>query len=163
MTISSLSITSSGGVGATTSVARPASTRAAEACGSASDEDRSDVSELGQLTSQLEELSETDPDEAKAVLATIADELTAAAEAAGDTRMGELADKFRSAAETGDLSSLAPPERPTGPPNGPPPGPPPDGASSTDAANTKVAASYRATDADPMATITAILTKALAA
>lgn len=159
MTISSLSITSSGSVGATTSVARTASTRATEACGSASGEDRSDVSELGQLMSQLEELSETDPDKAKAVLATIADELTAAAEAAGDTRMGELADKFRSAAETGDLSSLAPPERPTGPP----PGPPPDGPSSTNAASTKVAASYRATDADPMATITAILTKALAA
>jgi hypothetical protein len=72
------------------------------------------MSKMGELMSKLRDLQKTDPDKAKAVLAKISQDLKTQAASSGDTRMGELADKFSQASESGDLSVLKP--------KGPPPG-----------------------------------------
>ncbi|HEX4449318.1 MAG TPA: hypothetical protein VH143_00555 [Kofleriaceae bacterium] len=56
--------------------------------------------------SQLQSLEQTDPAQAKSVLATIGTNLKA--EAGSNPMMSQLADKFTQASQTGDLSGLQP-------------------------------------------------------
>lgn len=109
------------------------------------------LSKMGELVGQLQELQASDPEKAKAVLSKIAEQLKAKADESGDDKMSALADKFASAAESGDLSALKP--------NGPPPGHPPEGVVG------KLAnyASYaKSGSEDPMQQIESILADALA-
>jgi len=82
-----------------------------------------DLSNPSQLLSKLSQLQSTDPEKFKELMSDIADSLSEAADEAGaDTQEGiilsDFAAKFKSAGETGDLSSLQPP----------PPPPPPQGS-----------------------------------
>lgn len=102
------------------------------------------LSKPAELMAKLQKLKDADPEKLKSVLSDISKQLEDTATKNGDTRLSELASKFASAAETGDLSGLAPshqhrgggggPRGAGGPPpgggaGGPPPGgPPPDGA-----------------------------------
>ena len=77
------------------------------------DGDNTTVSKLGQAMQKLADLEKTDPDKAKQVLSTIASKLTDAANnATGDQQkhLQDLAAKFTSAAQTGDLSGIQPPK-----------------------------------------------------
>ncbi len=95
--------------------------------------DTSGVSKMADLMSQLQALAESDPDKLKEVMNSLAEQLQ---EAAGSTEGGEagfleeLAQKFADAAESGDVSSLKPPEPP---PQGS--GPPPQKAKAAYQAN----------------------------
>jgi HSP90 family molecular chaperone len=80
--------------------------------------DGTKMSNPGEMMSKLQELQEEDPEEFLTVMEQIAEELEAAAaeeeEATGQpSRLSDLAAKFREAAESGDLSVLKPPERPS--------------------------------------------------
>lgn len=85
-----------------------------------SGEDSIELSGPGELLSKLQELQEADPEKFKEVCADIAEQLSAAAEEAGDTRDGrmlsDLAAKFQDVSEGGEISQLQPPPPP------PPPG-----------------------------------------
>lgn len=147
-----MSITGISSTTATThvaSVSRASSTKASEA---PTESGGTKLSKMGELVGQLQELQASDPDKAKAVLSKIAEQLKAKADELGDDKMGALADKFASAAESGDLSAL----KPHGPPHGPPPGRPPGGPAGKLASYEKSAAN------DPMQQIESILTQALA-
>lgn len=78
--------------------------------GAAGSTDRTQLTKLGELMSKLQDLESTDPAKAKQVLTSIASSLTAQANSAGNTdpHLQELADKFTTAANTGDLSGLKP-------------------------------------------------------
>lgn len=74
--------------------------------------DISNISKPSELLSKLSQLQSTDPEKFKSVMNDIADSLKKAADAAGGTSAGNvlknLAAKFTSAAQTGDLSQLQP-------------------------------------------------------
>lgn len=92
-----------------------------------SDSDTSvSLSDPGKIFSKLKQLSETDPEKFKTVMTDIADEIEKAAESSTDDNesgmLKSVAEKFKKAAESGDVSDAMP--------QGPPPsGPPPSGAS----------------------------------
>ncbi|WP_148087711.1 hypothetical protein [Gemmata obscuriglobus] len=106
--------------------------------------DTADISGPGKLFAALKELAAEDPEKFKAVAADIATKLKEAAEKASDATgsvagpsslLSDLAAKFETAAETGDVSVLEPPSQGpggvggynrAGRPNGPPPPPPAD-------------------------------------
>ena len=127
------------------SVSRASSTKAGEA---PRESGGTKLSKMGELVGQLQELQSSDPDKAKAVLSKIAAQLKAKADELGDDKMGALADKFASAAESGDLSALKP--------HGPPPGHPPGGPGG------KLASYQQSAASDPMQQIESILSQALA-
>jgi len=85
-------------------------------------DDSSGVSRMGDLMSQLQSLSESDPKKFKEVMKSLSKQLESAADSAQGGEAGflkDMAQKFADAAESGDLSSLKPPEgkdRPSGPP-----------------------------------------------
>ena len=87
-------------------------------------EDASTVSGPAKLLSKLKELQKSDPAKFKEVMTKISDSLkekAAATDDAGDKKvLTEMASKFQSAGETGDLSALAPPKGGHGK-GGPPP------------------------------------------
>ena len=90
-----------------------------------------DLSEPGKLFSQLQELSESDPEKFKTVMTDIATQIQEAAESSSDENesgmLMKVAEDFQSAAESGDLSEALPKGPP---PQGPPPqGPPPSDVS----------------------------------
>jgi len=69
------------------------------------------ISEMGQMLSKLQSLATSKPDEFTSLASSIADKLTAAAQqASGDdaTRLTELADRFRTAAQDGTTEALQP-------------------------------------------------------
>jgi hypothetical protein len=75
----------------------------------------SGISAMADLMKQLQSLSESDPDKFKKVMASLSKQLESAADSAQGGEAGALKDmaqKFADAAESGDLSSLKPPERP---------------------------------------------------
>lgn len=83
-------------------------------------EDQIDVSKPTELYAKLQELAESDPEKLKEVCGSIAEQLEAAAEeddSFGGQMLSDLAEKFQSVAEGGDLSQLEPPSGP--PPGGP--------------------------------------------
>jgi hypothetical protein len=104
---------------------------------------KSDVqlSKPAAMMKKLESLQQSDPAKFKEVMTNISESLASAAESASGesaSRLSEMAQKFASAAETGDLSSLKPPAgghgagHGPGGPHGPkgaggPPPPPPGG------------------------------------
>jgi len=72
-----------------------------------------DVSGLGSLMSQLQQLSQTDPAKFKQVTAEISDKLkTEAGQASGQQAqfLSQLSDKFAQASQSGNLSALEPPK-----------------------------------------------------
>ncbi|HTN54383.1 MAG TPA: hypothetical protein VML50_18390, partial [Anaeromyxobacter sp.] len=72
---------------------------------------QSSISPEGGLMGELSELSQSDPSKFKAVMQEIAEKLQGeASQASGDKAqaLGNLADKFDQAAQTGDMSSLQP-------------------------------------------------------
>jgi hypothetical protein len=68
------------------------------------------LSTMGQLMSQLQNLESSDPAKAKTVLAKIGSDLKSKADSTGDTKLGALADKFTQASQTGSISGLDPPK-----------------------------------------------------
>ncbi|MHC1781389.1 MAG: hypothetical protein AB9891_01275 [Anaerolineaceae bacterium] len=80
--------------------------------------DGMEMSNPAEMMSKLQELQEKDPESFQTIMDQIADEIEAAAaeeeEATGQASpLSDLADKFREAAESGDLSILKPPEPPS--------------------------------------------------
>lgn len=74
------------------------------------------MSDPAEMMSKLLELQEEDPVNFLTVMEQIAEELEAAAEeetTGQPSRLSDLAAKFREAADSGDLSVLKPPERPS--------------------------------------------------
>lgn len=117
MNISSSSLSSLSSVYATNQTAATSavsSTDDSDATSAASDVDGNSshtrFSKMGSLMSQLQSLESSDPAKAKQVLTNISDQLSAKASASGnsDPHLQELADKFKQAAQTGDLSGLQP-------------------------------------------------------
>jgi hypothetical protein len=98
------------------------------------------VSKPAELMAKLQKLKDSDPDKLKSVLSDISKQLQDAADKTGDKGLAKLADKFASAAQSGDLSGLQPqhhhhggghgPRGAGGPQSGGPfaGGPPPGGA-----------------------------------
>lgn len=118
------------------------------------------VSKFGNLMSQLNELQQSDPDQFKEVVSQIAEKLKEAASSASEsgdtekaTKLGELAQKFETAASTGEMPDLRPPGGMRGA-GGPPPGPPPGGAPPTD--GTSSTSDTDDTDDDSTDTTTAV-------
>ena len=79
-------------------------------------QDSSQVSDFGKLMKQLESLQQSDPEKFKKTTAQIADKLEAAAKEAansGDSRqasaLNDMASKFKTASETGEMPDLRPP------------------------------------------------------
>jgi hypothetical protein len=74
--------------------------------------DSGTISPAGQMMSQLEQLQQQDPAKLKKILAQIANQLSAAAQLHGPGNQADLlyklAGRFKSAAQTGDLSRLKP-------------------------------------------------------
>jgi hypothetical protein len=70
--------------------------------------DQTQLSKMGELMSQLQDLENTNPDQAKQVLSNIASQLSDQANTTNDPHMQQLSDKFAQAAQTGDLSGLKP-------------------------------------------------------
>ena len=109
-------------------------------------------SQMGQLMSQLQSLEQTDPAQAKSVLATIGSNLKA--EAGSNPMMSQLADKFTQASQTGDLSGLQPTKGGHGGHHHH------HGGGGSGASATTQAASYDQTS-DPMAQIESVISSAL--
>jgi hypothetical protein len=89
-------------------------------------------SKPGELMAKLAQLKESDPEKFKTVLGDISKKLDDAATKTGDSKLAELAKKFETASETGDLSGLQPQHHggargAGGPGGGPPPGGPGSG------------------------------------
>jgi hypothetical protein len=155
-------------------------------------QDSSQVSDFGKLMNQLESLQQSDPEKFKETTAQIADKLEAAAKEAansGDSQqasaLNDMASKFKTASETGDMPDLRPPgdsgelaggKQGVGghhggpPPMGPPPSSDSDSTSSTtdsttDDSSTDLASSltaqllssYQTQTTDPMSVLTGIL------
>ncbi len=91
--------------------------------------DDSSLSEPASLFKKLEALAKSDPAKFKEAATEISAKLKEAADAANDPRekamLTSISDKFSSAAESGDVSGLKPPQGP--PPGGGRPPPPPGG------------------------------------
>lgn len=78
-----------------------------------------EFSKPSELLSKLSQLQSSDPETFKSLMNDVADKLQAAADEGGDGNfsakvLGDLAAKFRNAAETGDLSQLQPSQKPQG-------------------------------------------------
>ncbi len=73
------------------------------------------VSKMGEAMKQLQQLQQSDPTKFKAVAAKISGELKEEARSATGNKaqlLTDLASKFESASQSGDMSSLKPPARP---------------------------------------------------
>src|SRR5690242_21691459 len=73
--------------------------------------DSASVSPFAQLLSQLQQLQQTNPAEAKTVLTDIASKLQATGQQDGGSAgriLGDLAGRFQQASQTGDISSIRP-------------------------------------------------------
>lgn len=66
-----------------------------------------------QMLAKLQALQTKDPDKFKQVMSDMSDKLSALADKTGDQKLSQLADKFKTAGETGDLSALQPPPPPS--------------------------------------------------
>ena len=74
-----------------------------------------DVSPMGQMLAKLDSLATSDPDKFKEVTAQIAEKLTTAANGATGSDaelLKRMADRFKTASESGDISALQPQQRP---------------------------------------------------
>ena len=80
--------------------------------------DATDVSKGAQTMQKLSDLASSDPEKFKEVAQEISDKLTEAAKNSTDSNsskmLTEMAGKFSSAATSGNMGSLTPPEPPTG-------------------------------------------------
>jgi hypothetical protein len=139
----------------------------------------SGLSGIGGYMQQLADLQESDPDQFKAKAAEIAEQLEAAAAEAsenGDSKLSEmltgLAGKFSTAAETGEMPDLSPPDG-GAPPMGPPPGPPPGSETTTDSTTSSSSVEagnlqqlmslfqQQSSDSDPMSVLSDVLASVL--
>ena len=80
--------------------------------------DATDLSKGAQTMQKLSDLASSDPEKFKAAAQEISDKLTEAAKNSTDSKASEMytkmAEKFSSAAKSGSMDSLTPPEPPTG-------------------------------------------------
>jgi len=153
-------------------------------------QDSSQVSDFGKLMKQLESLQQSDPEKFKETTAQIAEKLEAAAKEAansGDSRqasaLNDMASKFKTASETGEMPDLRPPgdlggqaggmQGVGGHHGGPPPSSDSDSTSSTTDSTTDTAgdsstdlassitaqllSGYQTQSTDPMSVLTGIL------
>lgn len=82
---------------------------AASTSQSSSDGDSTDISQLSQLMSELQQMSVSDPSEFEQVTGSIATQLQQAAQQQGGSAgnwLSNLAQKFQTASQTGNMSSL---------------------------------------------------------
>jgi hypothetical protein len=96
-----------GAIGGTTPTTVADANGSRDASGGAS----ATVSPFAQLLSQLQQLQQTNPGEAKTVLSDIANKLQSTAQQDGGSAgriIGNLASQFQQAAQTGDISSIRP-------------------------------------------------------
>jgi hypothetical protein len=106
------SITGTSGTSATSSIQFQPSIQASSTDAPPSG-DTTAMSGIAQFMSKLSSLEQSNPDQAKQVLSTIASKLNdAAGSATGDqaAHLKDLAAKFTQAADTGDLSGIQPPQ-----------------------------------------------------
>ena len=147
------------GTGLTLAAAQSSTLRSAMASSNAASEvlpdsagGQAQVSGPAALMNKLKTLQQTDPDKLKAVLGELADTISEKANSATDPgekrALSELAEKFKAAGESGDLSSLQPPRGPGGK-GGPPPGPPPSGGAKPAASASSSGASSATEEFDP--------------
>jgi hypothetical protein len=76
-----------------------------------------DVSKMGDLMKQLQQLSQSDPAKFKQVTAEISNELKSEASSATGKKaafLNDLAGKFQQASQSGDMSALQPPQQQSG-------------------------------------------------
>jgi hypothetical protein len=174
MTISSTALPPLSSVTATaaiTSVSASPSTDRTSPSAEPTESSKTRLSKLGEMMSKLQDLETSDPAKAKQVLTSIAATLNDKANSASDPRLKALADKFTSAAETGDLSSL----QPSGPPpgarahhpghaHGAPPAAAEDASASSAASATDASgiAKYAQTNHTPRVDLASIVSDALA-
>src|SRR5436305_14679560 len=97
----------------TTGAAAPTARQTAGVtCDSDKDRDSSRISPMAQMLSKLQQLQAIDPTKFKQVLSDIAGKLQTLAQQqgqdAGGSWLNKLADRFQTAAQTGDPSSLQP-------------------------------------------------------
>jgi hypothetical protein len=95
-------------VSSTSAVSSTASTDPTDSIDGVSGSAPTNLSQMGQLMSQLQSLEQTDPDKAKTVLAQIGSTLKS--EAGSNQMLSSMADKFTQASQTGNLSALQPPK-----------------------------------------------------
>uniref|UniRef100_I2Q3X1 Uncharacterized protein n=1 Tax=Desulfovibrio sp. U5L TaxID=596152 RepID=I2Q3X1_9BACT len=80
--------------------------------------DEKKFSQGAEMMQKLKDLQSSDPDKFKEVAQTISDKLTEAAKNSTDSKasgmLTKMADKFASAAKSGDMSALTPAEAPAG-------------------------------------------------
>ena len=115
--------------------------------------DEKNVSKGGEMMQRLSDLQTSDPEKFKQVTQSISDKLTAAAKNSTDSgqsgMLSDMAEKFASAAQSGDMSSLAPSE-------------PPSGASGAQGqAAMKYSQTQSSSGANPMAQLDSIISDAL--
>lgn len=164
MTLSSITLSSLTATSATSQVSATQTSPPAGASDTGGT-DRTRLSRMGELMSRLQDLENTDPDQAKQVLSNIASKLADKASSSSDPHLQQLADKFAQAAKTGDLSGLKPQGHPH-PHHHHDHASGGGAASSSDAtaaaaAVSGKAASYTQNGSDPMAEVESILSDAL--
>lgn len=164
MNISSTTLSSVTSTTATSATAPVGSAQSSEpvVTSGAPGTDHTQLSKMGELMSQLQNLENTNPDQAKQVLSTIASQLSDKASSTNDPHLQQLSDKFAQAAKTGDLSGLQPQGHGHHHHHAQASG----GAASTDAtpaASTVsgMTASYAHNGNDPMAEVESIISNAL--
>ncbi len=150
----SISGGASRGVADISAILRASLTTASGEAGAASSasSDRADISGPAALMNKLKTLQQDDPEKFKAVMSSVADALSAKANSASDPQeqraLADIASKFKSAGESGDLSSLEPPRGQRPGAGGGPPGPPP-AASKSASGGEQATASKQAEEIDP--------------
>lgn len=106
------------GTGSTSSTSSTSSTTSGSGNLSIQGSDEKNFSKGAEMMQKLSDLQTSDPEKFKQVAQSISDKLTEAAKNSTDSKASDMltkmADKFASAAKSGDMSSLTPPERPTG-------------------------------------------------
>ncbi|HEX3761988.1 MAG TPA: hypothetical protein VHW23_24980 [Kofleriaceae bacterium] len=155
-------VTATNAISATAPVGSAQSSELGGASGAAGT-DHAQLSRMGELMSQLQNLESTNPDQAKQVLSNIASQLSDKASSTSDPHLQQLSDKFGQAAQTGDLSGLKPQGHGHHHHHAAASG----GASSSDAtaAASTVSgktASYAQNASDPMAEVESVISNALA-
>lgn len=131
----SMSISNTGATSALSTIASVARTSSSPSNGSVAEagltgSDKAAISGPAAMLSKLKSLQASDPTQFKEVMTKISDSLSERAESATDPgekkMLTDLASKFKTAGETGDLSALDPSKGGGGGPRGPH-GPPPAG------------------------------------
>jgi hypothetical protein len=88
------------------------STQGSTGVSSLSDATSTQMSSLTEMLKKLQQLQQDAPDQLKKVLSTIGSDLKAQAGSTGDKALSALSERFAKAGQTGDLSTIQPPQGP---------------------------------------------------